>query len=446
MIEKEKIEFLFPKSSKIIVAVSGGADSVALLDILHTSGFPCVVVHCNFHLRGEESCRDEAFVKQLAEQYRLPFRKIDFQTEQYAAEQMISIEMAARDLRYAWFHTLLQEENADAVAVAHHSDDVVETLLINMVRGTGVRGLTGMKELNGKIWRPLLAYTREEVLAYISRRNLKYVVDSTNNESLYTRNKFRNEIIPQIERSFPTFKSSILRLASNLKSTEAYLNHHLEEDKKALLQKVGEACYQVDLSKLLAWGESLPYLLHELFSPFGFNPATLEDLFRTLSENKSGRIFYSKDRRYTLVKNTESVELFPTAAAAEEEFQIQSIEELPNLPIPLTAEKKDRVAVQFQRDAQICYIDEAKLKFPLTMRHWREGDRFSPLGMAGKMKKVSDFFIDKKIREHEKRQIWILTSGAGDSEAVVWIVGYRSDERFKVDEKTEKVLVLTRRP
>jgi tRNA(Ile)-lysidine synthase len=260
---------------------------------------------------------------------------------------------------------------------------------------------------------------------------------------LYTRNKFRNEIIPQIEQSFPAFKSSILRLASNLKSTEAYLNHHLEEDKKTLLQKVGEDCYQVDLSKLLAWGESVPYLLHELFSPFGFNPSALEDLFRTLSEKKSGRIFYSKDRRYTLVKNTESVELFPSAATEEEEFQIPSIEELSHLPIPLKVEKKDRGAVQFQKGARVCYIDEAKLRFPLTMRHWREGDRFSPLGMAGKMKKVSDFFIDKKIREHEKQQIWMLTSGAGASETVVWIVGHRSDERFKVDEKTEKVVVLT---
>lgn len=302
-----------------------------------------------------------------------------------------------------------------------------------------------MKELNGKIWRPLLKFSRAEVLEYLSEKQLSHVEDSTNNESVYTRNIFRNQIIPSMEQYFPALKTSLLRTIGNLKSTEYYLLHHLEKDKRHLLEKIGENHYKIDIEKLKKYGEALPYLIYELFSPFGFSPSAVEDLVRTLAEESSGKTFHSKEKKYTLVKNSESVELFPTLAKEELGdviFRIDSISDIDKLPIPITCEKKKRDEVTFSKEKHLCYVDPSKLQFPLTLRHWREGDRFAPLGMSGKMKKVSDYFIDLKIRTYEKQSVWILTSGSGQCEQIIWLVGMRADERFKVDETSEEVLVL----
>ena len=258
---------IIPDRAKLIVGVSGGADSVALLHLLVEGGMNCVVAHCNFHLRGAESDRDALFVKNLAKEYELPYYQVDFKTEEYAQLRHLSIEMAARELRYDWFKELISREKADYVAVAHHADDLVETFLINLSRGTGLHGLTGMKEINGKVVRPLLSVWREEIKSYVRKNRLSYVEDSSNAIPFCARNKFRNDIIPGIEETFPYFKKSLFSTIHNLREAEVFMESQINS--LALLEKIDSESYKISKERVKELYSPV-FALYESLSSFGF--------------------------------------------------------------------------------------------------------------------------------------------------------------------------------
>ncbi len=440
ILAQENLKFKISKQSKLIVAVSGGADSIALLHLLYTAGYQCIAAHCNFHLRGEESNRDEQFVKDFCQKIHVPLRKIDFDTETFAKTRCISTEMAARELRYQWFEQLRIRENANYIAVAHHADDVIETFMINLSRGAGLRGLAGIKEINGKIWRPLLKVSRTEILDYLKKNALTHVEDSTNEESIYQRNMFRNEVIPFIQSYFPNWKNSLLTTIDNLKNVEDYTEFHLAEDIGRILLKT-ENHFEIEIKNLQKYSSAQNFLLYKILSSFHFSNANISDIQLLIKKNISGKQFKSTDTKHTLWVSAEKIIIIPTKTNESQRYKITSIKEIKHLPIQLNFQITDSHDIQIERNANIFYADLSKIKFPLTLRHWEEGDYFIPFGMKGK-KKLSDFFIDQKIREIEKKNIWLLTMNQSEEEQILWIVGYRTDNRIRIDINTDKVLII----
>jgi len=380
---------------------------VALLHILFSLGYDCVIAHCNFHLRMEESDRDEEFVRELGKQLHIPFYRIDFKTTEYASREGISIEMAARDLRYNWFHELLKELDAQAIAVAHHADDSIETMLMNLVRGTGLRGLTGIQPRNKKVVRPLLCCTRLELENYLIEEGLDHVEDSSNASTDYQRNKFRNEIIPLLEEVNPsarqTLYDSLLRFEGNL----AIYQQAIDRIKEQIIYKTG-GVIRLNI-ELIKQQVHIPTIMYELLQPYGFSPALIEQVTQNL-DAESGKIFYSDN--YRLLKDRKYLLLSAREETATDSYLIQKDDTELTEPIKLTL-----------------------LHFPLQLRHWREGDSFFPFGMKQRQK-VSDFFINNKLSMLEKEHSWLLVSG----EDIVWIVGQRMDNRFRLTDETKEVV------
>ncbi|NDW09033.1 tRNA lysidine(34) synthetase TilS [Dysgonomonas sp. 520] len=422
---------LFPDGSKIIVGVSGGADSVALLDILHHSGYECVVAHCNFHLRGEESYRDEYFVEKLASKYHLTYVSTHFDTKKYVQDSSVSVEMAARELRYAWFEKIRKEYEAEYIAVAHHMDDSVETVLLNLIRGTGIRGLSGISIKNGYVVRPLLCITREEVLNYLEKKGLKYVTDSTNTDEVYTRNKIRLSVIPLLETINPSVKQTLARTAANLQQAENIYSSYIENAKSKVFVD-----NRIDILELMKFTEPKNVLFEILF-PYGFNPPTVENIFDSI-KSQSGKFFYSDI--YRLVKDRNCFILEEVIASPEkEEYLIEESDTGIEKPINLGIERiENDKNFEIEKDKNITYLDAGKLKFPLSVRRWKHGDWFVPFGMKGK-KKLSDYFTDKKYSIPEKENVWILSSG----NKIIWIIGDRADNRFRITDETHEILKIT---
>lgn len=421
---------LLSGGEKVIVGVSGGADSVALLDILHSFKIECIVAHCNFHLRGEESNRDAFFVEELCKRYGLKYERVDFDTEAYAERESISIEMAARDLRYNWFEQIRVIHMAQKIAVAHHRDDSVETILLNLSRGTGIRGLTGISPMNGYIIRPLLCLSRKDILEYLKDRKLSYVDDSTNSEDLYSRNKIRLNIIPLLERINPSVKDAIIRTSENLSQVANIYYMYINQVKKDVFKD-----NKINIGLLVHYVEP-EAILFEILSLYGFNAATVQSVFESLL-NQSGKVFHSethellKDRGYLILKKKRALTL--------DSFNIQKDDPKIIHPVNLKIEKilknKD---FTIERNPNILYLDANKINYPLTLRRWHRGDWFIPFGMKGK-KKISDYFSDHKFSLFDKESAWLLCSGND----IVWIVGHRSDERFKIDRDTSEVIKIT---
>jgi len=414
---------LLQGGEKVIVGVSGGADSVALLDILHALGLECVVAHCNFHLRGEESNRDAFFVEELCKKYNLKYERIDFDTEAHAEINNISIEMAARELRYDWFEQLRKIHMADKIAVAHHSDDSVETILLNLIRGTGIRGLTGINPINGYIIRPLLCLNRDDIIAYLTERKLSYVDDSTNNEDLYIRNKIRLNIIPLLKEINPSAKDSILNTARHLSQVNNIYRLYIEQVKSDIF---ANEC--IDIAKLIKYAEP-EAILFEILSPYGFNSATIRQIFLSLI-SQSGKVFYSgthvllRDRTQYIIKKRETLSI--------DSFTIHQDDEHISYPIHLKIEKiQIDNDFRIEKNPNILYADLEKITFPLTVRKWEKGDWFVPFGMKGK-KKISDYFSDNKFTRFDKEETWLLLSGND----IAWIIGERSDDRYKITGET----------
>ncbi|WP_288737769.1 tRNA lysidine(34) synthetase TilS [uncultured Parabacteroides sp.] len=429
-IEKQQ---LLSGDGPVLVGLSGGADSVALLALLVQLDYPCVALHCNFHLRGDESVRDEQFAREMARTLDVPFYKIDFDTAAYGAEHHLSIEMAARELRYNWFEEMRLRLGAQAIAVAHHRDDSVETVLMNLVRGTGIRGLGGIRPKNGYVVRPLLAVSRSEILDWLAEQQLSYVTDSTNLSDAYTRNFIRLRVLPLLEELNPSVKAAIARTADHLAETEAIYLYVVEKARRELLKED----FRIPIARLMEY-PSPATILYELLKPYGFTRQVADDVFRSLT-GESGKMFYSPD--YRLLKDREYLLLSPVKKEEEREYTFtvdDIVEEVWRGPVELSFFKSVITTdFCFRKDKHIAYFDYDKLSFPLTLRKWKEGDWFIPFGMKGR-KKLSDYFSDHKFSRMDKEQTWLLCSG----ENILWIVGERSDNRFCIDKTTKSVLVV----
>ncbi len=427
-INKEK---LLQPQAKVIVGLSGGADSVALLHILHSLGYQCVAAHCNFKLRNEESDRDESFVRELVADFKIPAFFINFETTEYAKSHNISIEMAARDLRYDWFEKVRLEQNASFIAVAHHIDDNVETLLINLVRGTGLRGMTGIPVRNGYIIRPMLCCTREDILAYLVRFNLQFVEDSTNASSDYMRNKFRNEVIPLLEEINPSAKQVLAQTIDRFKGIQSEFQTYISKLSAEIVEYKNEDVF-IDI-ELLKREPHPATVLFELTYSYGFHPDQIQDVVNHL-ESISGKLFISdtyrlvKDRKKLIINKIEKVDSTEIAISENLEEIFSPIQ----LHFLLQNNSSD---FQFSTKSNRVHIDADKLKFPLSMRTWREGDSFVPFGMKGN-KKISDFYIDQKLSLNAKEKTYLLFSG----QEIVWVIGLRLDNRYRITEKTKRIL------
>ena len=421
---------LLSTGQKVLVAVSGGIDSMVLLHLFEQSGFEYGLVHCNFHLRGDESDGDEQFVREVAGEHGIPAFFTDFETEEYARLSGISIEMAARKLRYDYFEEIRRQHAYDMIATAHHRDDLIETFFMNLSRKTGIRGLTGIKEKSGNIIRPLLFAGREEIEQYAAKHYLEYREDSSNDEVVYQRNFIRHKILPLFTELNPAFRKNLLTSISHLKEAEQVYDHFLNKERKKVV-KTEEKQVLIQIEKLKAL--TFPKLvLLEILSQYNFNPSVADDVYNSL-DNTSGKQFFSRTHR--VVKDREYLYI---SEAREEEDKLYYIEkddmELFE-PFDITIEKPDANDFRISRDKNVACIDLEKIDFPLLIRKWKQGDYFQPLGMKG-MKKLSDYFIDEKVPLHEKENTWLLCSG----KKIVWIMGQRLDDRFKISPATNKIL------
>jgi tRNA(Ile)-lysidine synthase len=428
---KNHLQEHFPKiaQSKILIAVSGGVDSVVLSHLCKKANLNISLAHCNFQLRGEESEGDEVFVMELADALEVEVFIEGFETEAYARNKKISVQMAARELRYHWFEELRETLNFDYIFTAHHANDSLETILINLVRGTGLEGLTGIPEQNGYILRPLLPFTRTVIEDYAQLSNLQWREDSSNSSAKYLRNKIRQEIIPRLQELNP-------QLLESFDSTRKYLQQSsdlIEDYISALFPRIAKEesfGYSFNIKML----KTIPHLravLYELFKSFGFTE--WNDVYNLL-EAQPGKIVYSKTHR--LIKDRENLLLTIIPETVEREYEILAEEDV--IMLPIGTFHFEEVKQVLGTGKNVIYLDQNKLQFPLTVRKWEEGDIFYPFGMKGK-KKLSKFFKDEKLSLPQKENCWLLCSG----EEIVWVIGHRPDERFGVDEETSSILRLT---
>lgn len=418
---------LLSEGDKVLIALSGGADSVALLHILRRLAYDCIAVHCNFHLRGEESMRDQYFVEELCRQLSTPLQIVDFDTERYAQENKVSIEMAARTLRYRVFEQIRHEHSAAAIAVAHHRDDSAETLLLNLIRGCGIRGLHGIRPRNGYIIRPLLCIDRDDILQYLKINGIEYVTDSTNLSSNYTRNKVRIELLPLMEQINPSIKATIAETAERLAEAEEIYNRAIEQAIERVLVN-----NTIDIATLKQ--EASPRtLLHEILSPYGFNSAQVDNILTNI-DSESGRRYQTAE--WVVIKDRERLIITPK----REQFNQTLLPELGEISTPYGILRINRGifngTIPKQRD--IATLDASKTEFPLTLRNTKSGDRFHPFGMRG-TKLVSDFLTDRKRSIIEKEQQLVVTD-ANDN--ILWLVGERPSAMCSIGNSTTEVITL----
>ena len=417
---------LFVREDKLILGISGGADSVCLMHVFLELGYSFELAHCNFNLRGEESDADEYFVQELAKEHQLKIHVKQFDTLVYAAENKISTQMASRDLRYAWFEKLRIKSSAKYLAIAHHANDDVETFFINLVRGSGLKGFLGIKEKNNAIVRPLLSVSRLEIEQYLKDRGLVFREDSSNASVKYLRNKIRHELIPLLAQMNPSIQQTVKDEMRVLDGVAQIYASKVEEVRKDLTQEKN-GIVQLEISALLTLNPLHCYL-YELLSAYGFY--AVEAISKAL-QGQSGKQFFSSTHQ--LVVDRENI--FISLLNKENEvFEIA--EKTISLVHPLEINFKVITDKTIIYDNNIAQLDVDKLKFPLTLRKWKEGDKFMPLGMK-KFKKLSDFFIDSKFSIIDKQEQWLLCSGVD----IVWVLGCRIDERYKLESNTKKVYI-----
>ncbi len=412
----------------VLVGLSGGADSVALLGVLVRLGYPCRALHCNFHLRGDESDRDEVFARQFADSLGVPFLKVDFDTRGYAAIHQESIEMAARSLRYRWFEEQRQAFNAEAIAVAHHRDDSVETLLMNLLRGSGIRGLGGIRPRNGQVVRPLLAVSRAEIEEWLQTQGWGYVTDSSNLSDAYTRNFIRLRVLPLLEQLNPAARETIARSAAHLSAAEQLYAYTVEEARKAVFITADS----LSIEALMRY-PSPETLLYEWLRPLGFSRIVVGELFESLT-GLSGKQFYSATHQ--VLKDRDRLYIAPLQEpSAWQPIEIPVATGELTQPLRLSFQLMERTSdFQLERASDTAYFDAEKLPGRLTLRLPQTGDWFVPFGMRGR-KKLSDFFADQKMNRWEKLRQPLLCAG----ESIVWVVGRRTDDRFRVGEETKMI-------
>lgn len=426
-------EKLFVSGGRLLLAVSGGIDSMVMAWLFRESGTEHSIAHCNFSLRGAESDGDEEFVESWASMNNLPFFSTRFDTLGYAASRKISVQMAARELRYDWFRSLLQHEGFDSVAVAHNLNDNVETFIINLLRGTGLTGLTGMKQHNGDVIRPLLFASRDEITAFASENKIGYREDSSNIQIKYTRNRIRHTVMPEMEKVNPGMLGAITDTMRHLASSSEIVEVYISKLAGELFRTDGEDA-EVEIKSLLSLTPVAPHI-YELFRRYGISPKQTEEVMALL-RSETGRYMFTSTHR--LLNDRGKIIITPRNDQVPEEYCFNSIDEMRISGLfsemRLTGPSDEAIAAS----PLIASLDLDLVTFPVTVRPWKPGDRFMPLGMK-KMKKISDFLIDLKVPVSEKEKVLLLVSETG----VIWVMGYRIDDRYRITHQTARILVLT---
>lgn len=428
-----------PDRHRLLVGVSGGKDSMLLLHLLAQAGYQVGVAHCNFGLRGAESDLDETFVRDQAAQLKLPFYLKRFDTTAYAAEKGISIQMAARDLRYAWFEEQRQEQGFDFIAVAHHATDNVETILINQLRGTGIRGLTGMQAFTDRLIRPLLFLRAEEIASAVAALGLPFRDDQSNFSTDYTRNKIRLEVLPPLKEINPDLEDTFARNSKALQEVQEFLDEQVADLRSRYLVENGDMV-TLAIEPILQF-RSYRLLLYELLRPYGFSSAVVSDLAERLNASgstQSGLQFYSSTHHLLLDRNNLLIRPIqggtnPSYPGEQHQFkvEIQAISEWSETQ-PLEEKRAN--------DPNMAYFDADRVTLPLKIRPWKEGDVFRPFGMGGKHKKLSDFFIGLKLTRWQKAEVPVVVDAAG---TIIWVVPYRVSSDYNICDRTQNVMVIS---
>ena len=427
---------LLVKTDRVLLGLSGGADSVCLLLVLKELGYDVACAHCNFHLRGDESDRDERFVRDLCSNMGITLHVRQFDTKKYARNGDMSIEMAARELRYDWFKQLMEEEKYNRLAIAHHSDDNIETVLINMMRGCGLKGLCGIQKKNGKIVRPLLCCSHQEVLDFLGSRGQDYMTDSTNLATDFLRNKIRLDIIPKLEEAVQSAKENILTTLANINEERRVYEWCMARMMEETTFVDDEGMLKISKEALLRSPSPLS-LLHESLRECGFNRTQLTQVLRSI--NNTGRQFFSEEFTLTIDRNYLIVVGNDDAEFQQQEIPCSTETGIIDLPYgkQLRFRLCDASGLSIVKDKNHAYLDTDKAGQSLTLRLVRTGDRFRPFGMQGQ-KLVSDLLTDLKLSKIEKdRQLVVETNGQ-----IAWVIGRRTSEDFRIDGKTQTVIEL----
>ncbi len=434
---KKEFSQLMHPSSRLLVTVSGGLDSVVLLDLLVEGGYDIVIAHCNFGLRGEESERDENFVRELASQYSKEIVVKRFATKQFAEKNKISIQEAARELRYDWFGSIINSwAEKNYILTAHHADDNIETVLMHLFRGTGLHGISGIQPIqkDRQLLRPLLPFRRKELEEYVTARGLHFVEDSSNASDKYTRNFFRNRLIPEIKEIFPQVEENLLQNIHRFTESQVLYKQAVDHQLKKLITRKGNECH----IPVLLWKKTNPIhtITWEIIKPYGFTPAQTDEVIRLL-DAENGAYIASPTHRIIHNRQWMLISVNATENAAH------IIIEENNNNISFSNGQLTLKNIKWPQDtitnpATEAWIDADKIKFPLLLRKWKEGDYFYPLGMQ-KKKKLARFFIDNKLSRTDKEKVWVIES----NRKIIWVIGLRIDDRYKITPQTTSVLSIS---
>ncbi len=420
------LPFLF--SSKLLIACSGGLDSIVLVRLCRLLNFEFDVAHCNFNLRESESDDDEQFVKHFADQVNATFFVQHFDTKKHAEDHGVSIQMAARELRYAWFRDVAKAHQYEYILTAHHADDTLETFLINLSRGTGIDGLTGIPMINDNVVRPLLPFSREQILEFAEESKIKWREDSSNHSTKYLRNKLRHDVIPDLKSVHPQFLQNFEATLEYLRQSSDFIKNQVFRIKKELFEFLEGDIIKIPINNLRNYGNPRT-CLYLLLKEYGFK--AWDDIEKVVMA-QSGKQIYSETHR--LVKDRDNLLLSPIVEGISDRSYSIHEEEI-MIMIPSGTLKFKIVEEMSDVDLKTIFVDKEKLKYPLTVRKWKDGDYFYPLGMTGK-KKLSKYFKDEKLSLLAKERVWLLCSGKD----IIWIINYRADNRFKITPQTNQIL------
>ncbi len=448
---KQHFAPLFNANTKYIVAVSGGVDSIVLVDLLNKLNIDFAIAHCNFNLRADESKRDEEFVKALAVKYSKEIFVKQFDTEKYAAENKISIQIAARELRYSWFKEIQQSKNNQSIPIsqflipncylltAHHKNDNIETVLFNFFRGTGIQGLTGIKAIDNerKIIRPLLNFSKDDIKNYAAENDLQFVEDSSNASNKYTRNSFRNEIIPLVTKHFANAEENILNNINRLNDVEELYKQAMAIHKKNLIEVKNNEVH-IPILKLKK-ATPLYSIVYEIIKDFNFTSHQTNEVIKLLDAHNGS---YVQSASHRIINNRNWLIITPLKQNSSENIIIEKEDkkiEFENYELRITNYAfAKKLTTNDKQETTNELFDLAKLQFPLLLRKWKQGDYFYPMGMQ-KKQKLSKFFINQKLSIAQKEKVWVIES----NKKIIWVVGYRIDDRFKLTNNTKEILEIT---